>query len=46
MFVTQSELLEDPRDKIATFLLASTQDFGGRGKAFVLSTYESMQLLS
>ncbi len=34
--VTQKELLQDPHDKIATFLLQSTEHLGGGSKSFVI----------
>ena len=37
LFVTQKELLQDPHDKIATFLLITTQDLGASGKVFTVA---------
>lgn len=36
VFITEKELLEDPHDKIATFLLQSTQHLGGGNKTFLI----------
>lgn len=36
VIVTQKELIEDPHDKIATFLLQSTDHLGGGNTAFLI----------
>jgi uncharacterized membrane protein len=35
-FITQREILEDPNDKIANFLLQTTQALNGNGRAFII----------
>ena len=35
-FITQRELVEDPRDKVANLLIQSTQHFGSGSRAFLI----------